>query len=131
MVRFTEGLCVERGGALQYREKLIRVFARSYDLRADRLWNCLRAKPRRMKFSCAAQMAFPGSVLLYLERSGETYRTTFEAVCRYVEQLEPWEFIDAYVFDPTYRWLLCLTHEDDQCLLVGDPAAARDEAAAR
>lgn len=115
---FTEGICVEKDGSPRYRQALIRAFARDYDIRADRLWNCLRTKPQRMAFSCAAAMSLPGPVLFYLERSGETYRTTFDQVCQYVEQLEPWEFLDGYVFDGDYRWLLGITHEDNLCLLV-------------
>ena len=40
-------------------------------------------------------------------------------VCKYVEELEPWEYIDAYVFDDTFSWLFVITHEELKCLVVG------------
>ena len=40
------------------------------------------------------------------------YSASFGAVVDYVEQLEPWEDIDAYLFDGTMDWVVAVTHED-------------------
>ena len=126
MYAFTGGVLLEKGPVSTYRDRLIQAFAGEYDIRSDRLWNCLRIKPRCVDFHDVAKLSIPGEVLFYLERSGETYRTTFAAICSYVNQLEPWELIDAYIFDGSYRWLICITHEDLLCLLVrkADPASS-------
>lgn len=118
MRQFVNGICVEKKNSPVYRSKLINVFAKEYDLTSNRLWNCLRTKPQHKEFSEVERLPIQGTVFFYEERCGETYRTTFENVCRYVDQLEPWECIDGYIFDESYSWLICITHEDLQCLLV-------------
>lgn len=40
------------------------------------------------------------------------YSASFGAVVDYVEQLELWEDIDAYLFDRTMDWVVAITHED-------------------
>lgn len=119
MRQFVNGICVEKNNSPEYRSKLIKAFAKEYDLHSNRLWNCLRRKPRREEFSSVEKLQIKGNVFFYEERCGETYLTTFNKVCFYINQLEPWEFIDGYVFDNSYSWLICITHEDLQCLLIG------------
>lgn len=46
-------------------------------------------------------------------------KSSFTDVCKYVDELEPWEYIDAYVFDDTFTWLFAITHEDLKCLIIG------------
>lgn len=119
MRQFVHGICVEKSPSSSYRAHLIQAFAKEYDLTSDRLWNCLRTRPLCREFSEVERLPIQGPVLFYEERCGETYRTTFDKVCSYVNQLEPWEYIDGYLFDERYRWLICITHEDLRCLLVG------------
>lgn len=119
MRQFVNGICVEKNNSPEYRSKLIKAFAKEYDLHSNRLWNCLRRKPRREEFSSVEKLQIKGNVFFYEERCGETYLTTFNKVCFYINQREPWEFIDGYVFDDSYSWLICITHEDLQCLLIG------------
>ena len=119
MRQFIHGICVEKKNSPVYRSKLIHAFAKDYDLTSDRLWNCLRVRPLCREFSEVEKLSIPGPVFFYEERCGETYQTTFAEVCDYLNQLEPWEFIDGYIFDESYRWLICITHEDLRCLLVG------------
>ena len=102
-----------------YRNKLIETFAQEYDIESNRLWNCLRKKRVCLEFEDARRCNIPKNVIFYLERQNSIYRTTFEDVCRYVDELEPWEYIDAYVFDETFNWLFAITHEDLKCLIVG------------
>ena len=88
-------------------------------LESNRLWNCLRKKRVCMEFEDARKLDIPTNVFFYLERQNEVYSTTFTDVCRYVDELEPWEYIDAYVFDDTCTWLLAITHEELKCLIIG------------
>lgn len=83
------------------------------------LWNCLKVKRICLEFEEARKLCIPESVIFYLERQNEVYSTTFNDICEYIDALEPWEYIDAYVFDNTFDWLLAITHEELKCLLIG------------
>lgn len=102
-----------------YKGVLVKEFGTEYDIKTNRLWNCLKKECECMEFASALNYEYPPSVILYLERQDEVYNTTITDVCRYVNELEPWEYIDAYVFDETYAWLLAITHEELKCLVVG------------
>lgn len=96
MFEYQYGIRLSDGQLSQFRRKLIQIFAQEYDIKSNRLWNCLRVKAKCLDFEEASKLAVPVSVLLYLERQNEVYRTRFKDVCKYVEELEPWEYIDAY-----------------------------------
>ena len=51
-------------------------------------------------------------VFFYSERIRTLYSASFGAVLDYVAQLEPWEDIDAYLFDGAMDWVVAVTHED-------------------
>ena len=51
-------------------------------------------------------------LFFYSERIHTLYAASFGAVADYVEQLELWEDIDAYLFDGTMDWVVVITHED-------------------
>ena len=119
MFEYQYGIRLSDDQLSQFRRKLIQIFAQEYDIKSNRLWNCLRLKAKCLDFEEASKLAVPVSVLLYLERQNEVYRTRFKDVCKYVEELEPWEYIDAYVFDDTFSWLFVITHEELKCLVVG------------
>lgn len=51
-------------------------------------------------------------VFFYSERDRKLYAASFGAVVDYAAQLEPWEEIDAYLFDETMDWVVAVTHED-------------------
>ena len=104
---------------LYYRDMLISTFAIEYDVKSNRLWNCFREESICMEFEDAKKLSIPNSVLFYLERQNEVYSTSFMDVCKYVNELEPWEYIDAYVFDDTFTWVFAITHEDLKCLIIG------------
>lgn len=42
----------------------------------------------------------------------ELYKTNFGEIGEYVNQLEPWEEIDAEIFDESMKWVIVITHED-------------------
>ena len=52
------------------------------------------------------------TVYFYNERLNEMYEAVFSEICKYVEGLEPWEEIDAEIFDTSYEWFIAVTHED-------------------
>jgi len=104
-----------------YRNALLKAFAHEYDVLTNRLWNCLKREKVCLEYEEIKKLGVPNSVLFYLERQEEIFDTSFGDVCRYIEQLEPWEYIDAYVFDDTLEWLIAITHEELRCLIVGLP----------
>lgn len=95
------------------------MFGQEYDIKSNRLWNCLKVKSTCLEFKDVRKLCIPSSVMFYLERQNEVYSTTFSDICKYIDKLEQWEYIDAYVFDNTFDWLLVITHEELKCLVVG------------
>ena len=80
------------------------------------MWNaCLpQYQPRCIPTEEIAELGLPRDkkVFFYSERDRMLYAASFGAVVDYVEQLEPWEEIDAYLFDGTMDWVIAVTHED-------------------
>ena len=80
------------------------------------MWNSLlpQYKPRRLPTEEIAQLGIPRDkkVFFYSERIRTLYSASFGAVLDYVEQLELWEDIDAYLFNGTMDWVVAVTHED-------------------
>jgi hypothetical protein len=58
----------------------------------------------------------PDNVYLYHERLGEMYETDLDSVYSYLEQLEPWEDVDLILFDNSFTWYICVTHNDSVIL---------------
>ena len=52
------------------------------------------------------------SVLLYDERQKMLYGTTINDVIRFVQSFEPWDEVDAFIFDKDIEWGVAITHED-------------------
>lgn len=121
MFEYTYGEKLSSKRLLYYKNMIIKEFAREYDIKTNRLWNCLRSKPICLEFEEARKLDIPNSndLVFYLERQNEVYNTTFEEICKYVNELEPWEDIDAYIFDETFQWIFAITHEDLKCLILG------------
>jgi len=80
------------------------------------LWNSL-AKDLTVKCLPVEEIKnvpFPSSktVLLYDERQKIFYGTTIKDVIDYVQSFEPWDEVDACVFDKDMDWVVAITHED-------------------
>lgn len=58
------------------------------------------------------------NIYMYHERLKTVYLTSFEEICMYIEQLEPWQDVDCLVFDEGFEWFLGITH-NDTILLYG------------
>lgn len=119
MFEYSYGIRVPEKKAEGYRSKLIKTFAQEYNIELNRMWNCLTVKSICVEFEKARLLGIPVDVMVYLERQNEVYRTTFEEVCKYIDELEPWEYVDAYIFDDSFSWLLAITHEELKCMVVG------------
>lgn len=48
----------------------------------------------------------------YSERDREMYELTLSEILGFIESFEPWEEIDAEIFDVSYEWFIAVTHED-------------------
>lgn len=59
-------------------------------------------------------------LFFYLERTEELYIAGYGEICSYISSLEPWEEIDAVIFDQTMDWTIAVTHEDFS-ILIGLP----------
>jgi hypothetical protein len=51
-------------------------------------------------------------VLYYDERTNYLFESSFFEICEKMSQLEPWDEIDALIFDETFTWTIAITHED-------------------
>ncbi len=58
-------------------------------------------------------------VYFYSERDSKLYSTVFSETVDFVKKLEPWEDIDAEIFDKSFSWFIAVTHEDF-CILYGN-----------
>ena len=80
------------------------------------MWNSYLSqyKPSCIPTKEITQLRIPRdkTLFFYSERVNRLYAASFGAVVDYVEQLEPWEDIDAYLFDETMDWVVAVTHED-------------------
>lgn len=52
------------------------------------------------------------SVLFFDERQKMLYRTTIKDIIDFVQSLEPWDEVDACIFDKSMEWGVAITHED-------------------
>ncbi len=74
MFEYLYGKKLSKEKLLYYRDRLISTFARGYDVKSNRLWNCFREKSICMEFEDAKKLNIPDSVLFYLERQN-THKT--------------------------------------------------------
>ena len=51
-------------------------------------------------------------VLLYDERQKIFYGTTIKDIINFVQSFEPWDEVDACIFDKDMDWVVAITHED-------------------
>ena len=51
-------------------------------------------------------------VYFYSERDKEMYEVLLSEIYDYIDEFEPWEEIDAEIFDASYEWFIAITHED-------------------
>lgn len=95
-----------------------------YDLKEQKgcrlLWANLNCKGELLCVDEFARIPIEAGaeVYFYNEREKKTYRASFAEIVDYIGRLEPWEEIDAEIFDDSFRWFICVTHEDF-CITYG------------
>ena len=52
-------------------------------------------------------------VYFYSDRDRQMFRVPFAEVCELVAGMEPWEEVDAEIFDDSYKWMIAITHEEE------------------
>ena len=85
------------------------------------MWNSFIYKPRCLPVEAVRDIALPSNklVFFYDEREKMLYSTTMKDVLHFVRNLEPWDQIDACIFDKDMNWVIAVTHED-VILCLGD-----------
>ena len=85
------------------------------------MWNSFIYKPRCLPVEAVRDIALPSNklVFFYAEREKMLYSTTMKDVLHFVRNLEPWDQIDACIFDKDMNWVIAVTHED-VILCLGD-----------
>lgn len=65
------------------------------------MWNAFIEKPKCLNFDKIYTLNIPiyKDIFFYLERQGILYKTNIKNVINFIEELEPWEEVDAYAFD--------------------------------
>lgn len=80
------------------------------------LWNSLNKNliVKCLPIEKIKNLPFPSdkSVLLYDERQKMLYDTTIKDIIGFVQNLEPWDEVDACIFDKDIDWVVAITHED-------------------
>ncbi|MCD1260169.1 hypothetical protein B5M42_015250 [Paenibacillus athensensis] len=95
--------------------ELINKFAENEAIREGNLiWNSLRVQSSSFPIENLKEFErlVKTGLYFYDERKKELYSTNFEEVLKFVENLEPWDNVDAYLFDSSFSWLIVITHED-------------------
>lgn len=103
----TDANCILKDFAEHYvdKEKL-----RKYGL----MWNSFARKPKCISMEEIRDIPIPPEdrVFFYDERDKTLYATKMEEVVTCILKLEPWDQVDACVFNREMEWVLAVTHED-------------------
>ena len=120
MSDFRFGYKMETEKAEHLKELLKEHFTDKIDKHAWLLWCNLTEKPLRRSYDeiKGIDIEIYSNIYFYLERGNEMYKTDIKSIFKYIDDLEPWVDIDAYIFDDTYKWLMIFTH-DDEWLTLG------------
>lgn len=103
----TDANCILKDFAEHYvdKEKL-----RKYGL----MWNSFARKPKCISMEEIRDIPIPPEdmIFFYDERDKTLYAARMEEVVTYILKLEPWDQVDACVFNREMKWVLAVTHED-------------------
>jgi len=82
--------------------------------KAGLIWCRFKTKPEKLFLNQVKQLNVLNNknLYFYLEREEEMYKTTLDEILKFIENLEPWVDIDAYIFDDSYKWVISYTHDD-------------------
>lgn len=92
------------------------------------MWNSFVCETRCLPMEAIRDIAIPSDkeVFFYNEREQILYGTTMKNVVCFVENLEPWDQVDACIFDWDMNWVIAVTHED-AILCSGDINIGKSE----
>lgn len=78
------------------------------------LWNSFLRKANCYPYEKLKEYSIDKTkeIYFYEQRGDEMYITTMKDILIYVDNMEPWDEIDAYIFDENMDWVIALTHED-------------------
>ena len=78
------------------------------------MWNSFARKPKCIPMEEIRDIPIlpEDRVFFYDERDKSLYATKMEEVVAYILELEPWDQVDACVFNREMKWVLAVTHED-------------------
>ena len=78
------------------------------------MWNSFVQKPKCVPMEEIRDIPIlpEDRVFFYDERDKSLYATKMEEVVTYILKLEPWDQVDACVFNREMKWVLAVTHED-------------------
>jgi hypothetical protein len=121
MIEFINGEYINKDEASIIKQVLKTKFVGDINIEGNLMWNLFNQKPKLMSFVDVKSLQIPNydKVYFYLERQDKMYKTEYSNILKYVEDLEPWEEIDGYIFDHNYNWVIAITHEDNQILVIG------------
>lgn len=78
------------------------------------MWNSFARKPKCIPMEEIRDIPIlpEERVFFYDERDRGLYAAKMEEVVTYILELEPWDQVDACVFNREMQWVLAVTHED-------------------
>lgn len=78
------------------------------------MWNSFAQKPKCVPMEEIRDIPIlpEDRVFFYDERDKTLYATKMEEVVTYILKLEPWDQVDACVFNREMKWVLAVTHKD-------------------
>lgn len=77
------------------------------------MWNNFKYNATCLAFEDIGLLGIPTqNLLFYLERQKRLYETDLQVIIELISGLEPWEEIDAEIFDVSMSWVVAVTHED-------------------
>ena len=78
------------------------------------MWNSFVQRPKCIPMEEIRDIPIPPEdrVFFYDERDKSLYAAKMEEVVAYILVLEPWDQVDACVFNREMKWVLAITHED-------------------
>lgn len=91
------------------------------------IWNSFNQKPKvsKSKHELAVlpkniTIKPSQSLFFFNERLDKFYAIKYSEFLKIIRSLEPWEELDAYLFDESMQWIIAHTHDRD-ILVIGNP----------
>jgi len=120
MIELVKGTKLNENEREEIKKKLTdNFFAREWSER-ERLWTAFKVDyEKRINIDEVPDLDIPASKKLFFfdESDNEIYLTTFKAICELVDDMSNRYFVDGYIFDETFEWVIATTHED-VCFVV-------------